>query len=54
MLHPGGVRLQLRRKDCTGSVALVDAFGGVWYVETCCVFLCRHILKKCITLYKLH
>ncbi|XP_021913804.1 uncharacterized protein LOC110826963 isoform X3 [Zootermopsis nevadensis] len=30
MLHPGGVRLQLRRKDCTGSVALVDAFGAVW------------------------
>jgi len=35
MLHPGGVRLQLRRKDCTGSIALVDAFGAVWYVETC-------------------
>jgi hypothetical protein len=34
MLHPGGVRLQLRRKDCTGSIALVDAFGAVWYVET--------------------
>ncbi|KAJ9579585.1 hypothetical protein L9F63_004770 [Diploptera punctata] len=30
MLHPGGVRLQLRRKDCTGSIALVDAFGAVW------------------------
>jgi len=35
MLHPGGVRLQLRRKDCTGSIALVDAFGAVWYVEIC-------------------
>jgi len=44
MLHPGGVRLQLRRKDCTGSIALVDAFGAVWYVETCSV---SHILKKC-------
>lgn len=30
MMHPGGVRLQLRRKDCTGSIALVDAFGAVW------------------------
>ncbi|EEB18433.1 conserved hypothetical protein [Pediculus humanus corporis] len=30
MLHPGGVRLQLRRKDCTGSIALVDALNGVW------------------------
>lgn len=30
MMHPGGVRIQLRRKDCTGSIALVDAFGAVW------------------------
>ncbi|XP_049959888.1 uncharacterized protein LOC126480693 [Schistocerca serialis cubense] len=30
MAHPGGVRLQLRRKDCVGSVALVDIFGSVW------------------------
>lgn len=30
MMHLGGVRLQLRRKDCTGSIALVDAFGAVW------------------------
>lgn len=30
MIHPGGVRIQLRRKDCIGSIALVDAFGGVW------------------------
>lgn len=30
MMHPGGVRLQLRRKDCSGSIALVDAFGAVW------------------------
>ncbi|KAK6635793.1 hypothetical protein RUM44_001047 [Polyplax serrata] len=30
MLHPGGVRLQLRRKDCTGSIALVDVLNGVW------------------------
>jgi hypothetical protein len=30
MRHPGGVRLQLRRKDCSGSIALVDAFGAVW------------------------
>lgn len=28
--HPGGVRLQLRRKDCIGSIALVDAFNSVW------------------------
>jgi hypothetical protein len=30
MMHPGGVRLQLRRKDCLGSIAWVEAFGGVW------------------------
>lgn len=30
MIHPGGVRIQLRRKDCIGSIALVDAFGAVW------------------------
>ncbi|XP_046386462.1 uncharacterized protein LOC124156151 [Ischnura elegans] len=30
MSHPGGVRLQLRRKDCVGSIALVDALGSVW------------------------
>ncbi|XP_039283251.1 uncharacterized protein LOC111051549 isoform X2 [Nilaparvata lugens] len=30
MAHQGGVRLQLRRKDCLGSIALVDAFGAVW------------------------
>lgn len=30
MRHPGGVRLQLRRKDCIGSIAWVDAFGSVW------------------------
>ncbi|KAG4068252.1 hypothetical protein HA402_007772 [Bradysia odoriphaga] len=30
MIHPGGVRIQLRRKDCIGSIALIDAFGGVW------------------------
>jgi hypothetical protein len=53
MLHPGGVRLQLRRKDCTGSIALVDAFGAVWYVETLCVSL-WHILKKCVTICMLH
>lgn len=32
MMHPGGVRLQLRRKDCIGSIGLVDAFGAVWVV----------------------
>lgn len=32
MNHPGGVRLTLRRKDCLGSIALVDAFGLVWLV----------------------
>ncbi|KAH8374782.1 hypothetical protein KR200_005767 [Drosophila serrata] len=30
IIHPGGVRLNLRRKDCVGSIAWVDAFGGVW------------------------
>lgn len=30
MMHPGGVRLQLRKKDCIGSIAWIDAFGGVW------------------------
>lgn len=30
MMHPGGVRLQLRRKDCVGSIAFVDVFGAVW------------------------
>lgn len=30
MNHPGGVRLQLRRKDCIGSIGWVDAFGAVW------------------------
>ena len=30
MMHPGGVRIQLRRKDCIGSIALVDSFGAVW------------------------
>lgn len=30
MTHPGGVRLQLRRKDCIGSIALVDVLSGVW------------------------
>lgn len=32
MMHPGGVRIQLRRKDCTGSIAFVDAFGAAWFV----------------------
>ncbi|XP_053684459.1 serine-rich adhesin for platelets [Sabethes cyaneus] len=30
MMHPGGVQLQLRRKDCINSIGLVDAFGAVW------------------------
>lgn len=30
MMHPGGVRIQLRRKDCTSSIAFVDAFGAAW------------------------
>lgn len=29
-LHPGGVRLQVRRKDCTNSIAFIDALGAVW------------------------
>lgn len=28
--HPGGVRIQLRRKDCISSIAFVDAFGAAW------------------------
>lgn len=28
--HPGGVRIQLRRKDCLSSIAFVDAFGTAW------------------------
>ncbi|KAK4871756.1 hypothetical protein RN001_015880 [Aquatica leii] len=28
--HPAGVRLQIRRRDCISSIALGDAFGGVW------------------------
>lgn len=28
--HPAGVRLQLRKKDCFHSLALVDLFGCVW------------------------
>lgn len=30
MMHPTGVRLQIRRKDCINSIALVDVFGAVW------------------------
>lgn len=30
MMHPGGVRVQLRRKDCINSIGWVDAFGRVW------------------------
>ncbi|EFA11399.2 uncharacterized protein LOC660694 isoform X1 [Tribolium castaneum] len=30
MAHSGGVRLQLRKKDCINSVALADAFDSVW------------------------
>lgn len=30
MKHPSGVRLQLRRKDCISSIALVDSFSSVW------------------------
>lgn len=30
MMHPGGVRVQLRRKDCMNSIGWVDAFGRVW------------------------
>ena len=30
--HPAGVRLQLRKKDCQSSLALVDLFGCVWVV----------------------
>lgn len=30
IMHPGGVRLRLRRRDCVNSIALVDACTGVW------------------------
>lgn len=30
MKHTSGVRLQIRRKDCISSIALVDAFAAVW------------------------
>lgn len=30
MSHLAGVRLQLRRKDCINSIALVDVFQTVW------------------------
>lgn len=28
--HPGGIRVQIRRKDCISSIAFVDAFSSVW------------------------
>ncbi|KAL3290018.1 hypothetical protein HHI36_023390 [Cryptolaemus montrouzieri] len=30
MTHPGGVRLQLRRRDCLNAIAIVDAMDSVW------------------------
>ncbi|XP_044765853.1 uncharacterized protein LOC123322078 [Coccinella septempunctata] len=30
MKHPGGVRLQLRRRDCLNAIAFVDAYESVW------------------------
>lgn len=30
MAHLAGVRLQLRRKDCLNTIALVDVFQTVW------------------------
>ncbi|XP_063928551.1 uncharacterized protein LOC135141409 isoform X2 [Zophobas morio] len=30
MKHSSGVKLQLRKKDCISSIALVDAFDSVW------------------------
>lgn len=30
MQHPGGVRLQIRRRDCMSSIALADALDAVW------------------------
>lgn len=41
MMHPGGVRLQLRRKDCINSIAFVDAFGAVWYECLRPIHFCR-------------
>ena len=31
-MHPSGVRLTLRKKDCQNSLALVEFFGCVWVV----------------------
>jgi hypothetical protein len=28
--HPAGVRLTLRKRDCQGSLALVEFFGCLW------------------------
>ncbi|KAK9889349.1 hypothetical protein WA026_004623 [Henosepilachna vigintioctopunctata] len=30
MKHPGGVRLQLRRRDCINAIAFVDAMNSAW------------------------
>ncbi|XP_030762331.1 uncharacterized protein LOC115887133 [Sitophilus oryzae] len=30
MMHPTGVRLQLRKNDCISSIGFVDAFNSVW------------------------
>lgn len=43
MMHPGGVRIQLRRKDCTGSIAFVDAFGAAWFVSMELFLLCNSL-----------
>ena len=32
IMHPSGVRLTLRKKDCQNSLALVEFFGCVWVV----------------------
>ena len=30
IMHPSGVRLTLRKRDCQNSLALVELFGCVW------------------------
>lgn len=41
IMHPGGIRLQLRRKDCLGSIALVDAYNAIWFV-----LYINYVIKK--------
>ena len=33
ILHPAGVRIVLKKKDCLNTIALIDALGTVWLVS---------------------